>query len=151
MDTHWLAWAAGIVDGEGCIQSSHQVFKSGHELISIYLTVGNTDVRVMKKFEELFGGKVRITRITVTGKTAYEWRAGCKETAEILNILLPWLIVKKEQAELAILSRQYIGRGGAYRRSVSAFNELKRIHGEIKGLKHNSSSISIEQNTKVMQ
>lgn len=85
-------------------------------------------------------------------KDAYEWRLGSKESALVAAVLMPWLVVKKEQAELVILSRQLIGlKPQGKRRDASTTESLRQLHGMLKALKHTNSPESIGQNTQLVQ
>lgn len=104
------AWAAGIVDGEGCINMV-RVSRTMHW--SLRLQIGNTDIRMIDKLVLLFGGNVHLYR-RKKSKDGYKrkpfwmWQVSGKEAARILNIILPYLIVKREQAELGLLAYTYL-------------------------------------------
>ena len=104
--SHWIAWAAGIVDGEGCI---HLCKREGAYYVR--LDVANTDIAMLHKLKELFGG-------AVNGKASgrdnrrpvWSWQVSHKTADTALRSMLPWFVTKRSQAEAALLARQYMGR-----------------------------------------
>lgn len=98
-----IAWAAGIVDGEGCIRTT----RHRHRALSVELTVTNTDPRMLFKLRELFGGNIcQQRKASEKGRATWCWRVHCENAICILETLLPFLIVKRDQASLAISFRQ---------------------------------------------
>ena len=99
-----LAWCAGIIDGEGTITLTAN--KGGKKLSNIVPRVLFTMTH--KKSVEEFGkimkiGKVRRKkRDKIYHKYRYYWQTGGRTAVKIAEILLPYLITKKKQAELII-------------------------------------------------
>lgn len=90
-----LAYIAGFIDGEGCIQ----VTTKG----TLSLVVVNTDIAPLQFIMDIFEGNVSIsTRETERRKRAYRWSIKERDTPEVLKTLLPYLIVKRQEAVLAI-------------------------------------------------
>ena len=107
-DTHWLAWAAGIIDGEGCISLGPT---SGR--VQLILHVGQVDIRMLQKLYSIFGGIIKPMKDHRPRRRAvWRWRVRGDQAAQVLKLILPWLVIKHEQAELALLSRQYMNRNG---------------------------------------
>lgn len=107
-----VAYAAGIIDGEGSFSISKQysrrkdiyntkVKKCWHRL---RIQICNTNKEVLYWFKETFGGLVFETKPTVTGKPVYHWNLGIVEqnTENFLLAIIPYLIIKKQQALLAL-------------------------------------------------
>ncbi len=100
-----LAYVAGIIDGEGCVQiqkvKPHNREKS--EQYKLQLRVYNTDRSLIEYLNQLFpaytydGSEKRNNR-----RKQFCWHANGKKTVIILQQVLPYLVVKKEQALLAI-------------------------------------------------
>ena len=93
------AWAAGFVDGEGCIT---------------FGTRGNLYPRVCasQKFREpldhirdVLGGVVVALKPWANGAQYYEWSANGSVAIAALKVMLPYLRLKREQAELVIMSQ----------------------------------------------
>ena len=94
-----LAYIAGIVDGEGCIDT----FKSGDRVsYQPRITVVNTNKEVLQFIITMFGGTLAIRPKAVGHKQVYSWMRGGLPASEILEKLLPYFIIKKRHALLAI-------------------------------------------------
>jgi len=105
-----LAWAAGIMDGEGSItilNSSIRRLKNGHpaRYPQLNLWLSNYDPKMVLKFKQWFGGTYYILNRRDRRKPIHCWCAACKKAENALRLLLPYLVTKKEQAELALLFR----------------------------------------------
>lgn len=133
-----LAWAAGFVDGEGCIALIHhkqQIKGVWYESFVLRLSVANTDLRSLHRLQEMFGGSIHSARrpLRVTHKPCWNWYCQSAKAETALTALLPYLFTKKEQAELGLLARQHLRRDGRQRTSeqraalVIAFDRLKEM------------------------
>src|SRR4051812_43729904 len=100
-----IAYVAGIIDGEGCI-SLHKVKSDDNHLYDrLYprLTVGMTNDDVIFTLHKNFGGSIyKITRKNKKHKDYFVWKIMGQPTVELLEKTLPHLIVKLQQAKLAI-------------------------------------------------
>lgn len=94
-----LAWAAGIVDGEGCVSVVRVPY--GHRL---QLDVGNTSLAMVTRLHEIIPGRVYPPYADSIGKAKprYQYRANGKKAEDALRAILPYLVVKKAQAVEAI-------------------------------------------------
>jgi len=106
-----LAWLAGIVDGEGTVGISRTNNKTqAHPYLRPHFQVVNTDMRIIDKtaqiIRDIVGKRVSVVVSNKGGK-------GCKrgyrikvstqwELLLLLPTLMPHLVAKREQAELAI-------------------------------------------------
>lgn len=124
-DTHDLAYAAGMIDGDGCVSvnKSSYIQKGGGRSYMITVRVSQKLPEIPEWFASKFGGKVRImgkgkTAINGLGKTVffpplYSWELTCNNAANFLEAILPFLLVKKERSGVAIkLARLHRSRGG---------------------------------------
>lgn len=92
-----LAWAAGFIDGEG-----HIGINMAGDSTQMAVSVSNTDLRSIKRFAELFGGKLHYTTPGTGGKRpVHYWRAAGHGAAGVLRQVYPYLVIKKEQADVA--------------------------------------------------
>lgn len=99
-----LIWAAGFFDGEGCVSVVLQ--KRGDFMVRLF--VGNTNVQALFAFKEMFGGTIyERPAKSIRHKTAYQWQVVSGQAFRALEQLLPYLRVKREQAELALQFRQF--------------------------------------------
>ena len=103
-----LIYLAGIIDGEGSFGMYHSKRLNRH-----YLTVDvyNTCTKLMNWLQENFPGEYREIKapsktIHVNWKTTYIWRSNNNQTLQLLNDVLPFLIVKTKQCEVAIKFRE---------------------------------------------
>jgi len=101
MTTEQLAYAAGIIDGEGSI-GAYTKDKQGRGGLCLQLSVANTDIRMLVFLSELWGGSVSTLSRKEIRRQLYEWRRVGQDCGNVLEDVLPYLIVKREQAELAI-------------------------------------------------
>lgn len=128
----WLAWAAGFVDGEGCIRTidcTHKGRFTTQRWYSITIDVSQVKREPLDKFVELFGGKVLCHRDEYG--PAHVWRAYGSRALNTLEKILPYLVVKKRQAELCIefqrTKRTHVGG----RISQEVHIRRKAIHYEL--------------------
>ena len=91
-----LAYIAGFIDGEGCIQAN----SSGRLVVQ----VGNTVKAPLQLIQDIFGGSVRLYARDKKEehKPVYRYAIGSLPAIKMLTMLLPYLIVKREQAVLGI-------------------------------------------------
>lgn len=135
-----LAWAAGFIDGEGCIALCHhnQVIKGkSYESYPLRLSVSNTDLRCLERLKGMFGGSInRANRAARPHhKPCWSWYCQAAKAENALIALLPYLFSKKEQAELGITSRKYIQKNGVKRTDDDAFAAQANIANGLKLLK----------------
>lgn len=102
-------YLAGFFDGEGCIRISKMFRKHYSKFGDCYdyalgTKVTNTNKIVLDKCKNLYGGfvgEVKDKRKS-TYKTVYSWELKSNDAVNFLKDVLPLLIVKKQEAELAI-------------------------------------------------
>ncbi len=102
-----LAWAAGIVDGEGYIgMAKNNPGTNRRKTLSfqVRISVRMTHKPTIEKLHNLFGGTFKSTSNTnpTKHKPTYEWYVGDVKTVEVLSYLLPYLVTKQEQAKLIL-------------------------------------------------
>jgi hypothetical protein len=109
-DERFVAYLAGLFDGEGCITENGQ----GHYVAQI----GMTDETVIRWVAQV-GGTVRIEDGPNRGnrKPLYRWRlTAANDVQAFLRAIHPYLIVKQAAAENAIVAidgRQMVKAGAA--------------------------------------
>lgn len=93
-----LIYIAGFFDGEGCIH----IYKSRSRGFTLQVSAANTDRQVIQFICDRFGG--RIHRLQKKGNRKPCWRVDlvARRANHLLTALLPYLRVKKDQAELAL-------------------------------------------------
>ena len=108
-----LAYAAGIMDGEGSIgiycNSSNP--KSPSHRMRVRVT--NTDRWLVNWLKASFGGTVGINKVRPghNWKQMWYWTVSCHKAVGVLKDLLPYLHMKRPQAELAIEFQKTRRRG----------------------------------------
>jgi hypothetical protein len=102
-----LAYIAGFFDGEGSITIHHNAGKSPRGLSpnhTLQVSVANTDPRVIVWLRDCFGGRT-VMRPSKVAKWRHvlQWIVRSNAAAEFLKAILPFLRMKREQAEIAII------------------------------------------------
>lgn len=89
-----MYWAAGQVDGDGCIGIYRRIPR-------IQLDKAEKGLSSIQKFVDLFGGKVANLGIRREGRQcSYKWTLQGKPAANAIQQLQPYLRIKAQQAEL---------------------------------------------------
>lgn len=100
-----LAYAAGIIDGEGCITASWSNRKR-HVYPSIQVGMSVKGEPIIQWLHRIFGGKIyryeRKSARATRHSAEIKWAAFGPEAVSILKKVIPALILKKNQAETAI-------------------------------------------------
>ena len=92
-------YAAGFLDGEGCINVS-----STRNNKFIRVLIVNTNKSVLEFFQEKWGGDIQENKKHKENwKISYTWRVQHKNCLNFLNDVYPFLIVKKLQVEAAFM------------------------------------------------
>ena len=97
------AYLAGIIDGEGCLTVGAGKKETCINYNAIIL-VQNTSRKMIDWLQSKFGGQVYLSKKeTEKTKAAWMWRITKKKDIEILLLaVLPYLIVKREQAKVLL-------------------------------------------------
>jgi hypothetical protein len=99
-----LAYFAGVLDGEGCF-TIHQQGR-GH-IAGTAIHVGNTDLRMLQWIQERFGGNVAFERRQNPAHAkVWRWTSHVGNLEAIIIAVLPYLVIKREQAELLLAYRK---------------------------------------------
>ena len=103
-----LAWAAGFIDGEGCIAAPVRLRDRNRRDYGLALYVGQVDPAPLHVLAGLFGGNVTPRKTAAGRRLIYMWRINGSKAEAALRRLLPHLIVKRRQAEIALELRDLI-------------------------------------------
>lgn len=107
-------YTAGIFDGEGCISIAKgrkgKKYSNPNEFYhKLYVCITNTNERLILFIYKNYGGHLYTNiRRSPKHKLCYKWGLTQQQAEDFLKEILPYLIVKKEQAELALLLRQTV-------------------------------------------
>jgi hypothetical protein len=103
MSTKW-PYLAGILDGEGTICLYHIKNKEGGQHTGLQIRIYGTELKLMKWLVLNFGGRFNVRSQTkLSKKLQYAWNpSGRKNNEKFLLGILPYLVIKTEQAKLAL-------------------------------------------------
>lgn len=103
MDSHWVAWAAGIVDGEGAVTLSYNR-SSAHKpsgQITLGVRVQMSDEAAVRRLALIFGGSVRRYAPPKTAwRLQFIWGVYSQRAYDTLKAMRPWLVTKGALADL---------------------------------------------------
>jgi hypothetical protein len=95
-----FAYAAGILDAEGCFSICRQ---SKYNSVGPRVQVVMTDLKPLRRLQGLFGGSLVETKMASNGrKVPYHFTASGKNARRLIESTLPLLIEKREQAKLLL-------------------------------------------------
>lgn len=116
------AYAAGLVDGEGCIRinegrSPAKTWLDGGSRYTALVEVANTDPRMIEFLRSRWGGHISNMRerADLNRRAAQRWTVVSEQVLPFLDDIFPFLIVKRTQAKLVRRYQrfvQYKGRHG---------------------------------------
>jgi len=115
-----IAYLAGMFDGEGCIVIHDRKWQTKRGLLrqGFYpeICLANTNEWIIHQFRFAFGGNIYLRKKTTTKSQAiWAWQTTSKKATRCLEVLLPYLKLKKRQAELAIEMEKRRRPKGSYR------------------------------------
>lgn len=140
-DVREIDWArlAAYIDGEGCVRIDLQNPSNGNNFYPRHLLeirVYSTDPRLPLWCKDTFGGG-GYKPVGRAGKPHHKqelvWYAGGKVAQWILEQCLPYFIIKREQAEVALAFRELIGKTGQ-KVSERIFNQRENLRQQMKVL-----------------
>jgi len=114
-DKAMYGYVAGIIDGEGTITIGRNEYtntktgkyRHGQAYHGVHyasvISVKNTDERLMKWLKSRFGGEYYTEKRTnETWKDSYKWYHCAKDKESFLLSILPYLVIKREQAKILL-------------------------------------------------
>jgi len=109
VDKSELAYTAGIIDGEGCInlsRSKSKKCKNGYT-VQLLVAVGNTNEWLIQWLHFRYGGHMQYHKeMKLRWKDKWIWQIKCRQASSFLELILPYLKIKRPQAELGIAFQQ---------------------------------------------
>lgn len=96
-----LPYIAGFFDGEGCV--GIYTADKGQHYLKVQLTQNESPeaLYLFGKLCSLFGGATS-RQLTKTGRTKLNWQVSSAKAAVFLNAVMPFLVMKAEQARVAV-------------------------------------------------
>ena len=109
-----LAYIAGLIDGEGCISIvKKKDLIHGSSNYDLRVSVNMTSEYLIQYLHFAFGGFWRERKkIEERHKQQWMWAVSGPKASEFLLTILPYLIIKKPQAELALRFQSTRRKGG---------------------------------------
>lgn len=133
-----IEYLAGAFDSEGTIgihrSTSTGIHRNG-KTYAVQIAVTNTYLPLLMEFRDMFGGTVTNRKPTGHGvKRRYDWYLTGQRARTFLITIMPYLLEKRQQAELAIqLPFKNVGAAG---RTIEERELQEHIYQEVKRLKH---------------
>ena len=116
-------WLAGFFDGEGSITVTN--------VLSLQVIVSQSNLELLVAIQGLFGGSIGGHKPRRGHKICYSLRWCGKKAAEFLTVIFPYLVVKRERAEIAIKLQSLVGTMGV---PTQTRQEREALATEIKDL-----------------
>lgn len=110
-----LIYLAGFFDGEGNIDCSHHkpTYANRYGQYALQVRVAQVNKWILDELSNSFGGKVVPCRRKHSKyKIMWHWLLSSKTAANLLEAMLPYLRLKRGEAEAAIEFQSLIGTGG---------------------------------------
>lgn len=139
-DKELAAYFAGFFDGEGSIgiYAYQRENNGGGRFGALSITIGQVDHRPLALMQDRYGGSFH-SHTRSRGRPMTYLKLTGQKAASMLADLLPFLVVKRRQAELAIhfQSLMRAGKGGSFAPLTEAEkSERLQIIDQMKVLKH---------------
>ena len=124
------AYAAGLMDGEGCI-SIQETHRKGYFYVSVDVGMTVKALPVLRWMRSTFGGTV-LARRAATEKwaAAWTWRIGGAAAGGFLRRILPALLLKAENARVAIALCELVERAEKHPNGRAIWTEEMRAEGK---------------------
>ena len=90
------AWLAGLFDGEGCFNVS--IDRDG--CLDVRAMICNTYIPLLERIEEVMGFGHIDAYPTIEASGSCRWRCSRANVSRLLDRIEPYLIVKKDEAEI---------------------------------------------------
>lgn len=126
-DLNFIVWAAGFFDGEGSVFVEISKNKNTRRRVRNLLTasVTQTSTPCLNLFKQCFGGNItpitKSRRKHMNNSVCFVWRVRSKDAIAFLEAIAPYVVVKKEQVELAL---QYPLTSADGRKYAGPYNPL---------------------------
>lgn len=144
-----LAYAAGIIDGEGCISiTKNRAIQKGavaSHYHALRIEVSVCDKKVIDFFYENFGG-ARTAKARPNHKPYYKWAITSAAAEKFLKTIYPYLVGKIDQADLAFAFRKSFSssRSRGHRLiSTETNNEREEYHRAMMALKQSNYNAAL--------
>src|SRR3972149_3471426 len=126
-----IIYAAGIIDGEGCIDIAYNNPQMSRPYGQYYVrvTLHNTSLELLEWFKLRWKWSLRKLKfVEINHKQLYDWKLCAGRVMRFLKEIHPYLIVKKEEATIALLFNisKKVGRKGLSQEELITRKHLKQ-------------------------
>jgi hypothetical protein len=115
--SHEVAYTAGFFDGEGCVNIARYL-KRGRPYHTLAIVFTNTDFQVLNWLHQRWGGHLSTPTQPSSPRhhPSRDLRLSAGPARPLLRAMLPYLIIKKQQVEIALefIDARSDNRGGRY-------------------------------------
>lgn len=102
LEPGYRGYVAGVIDCDGAIWISRENRKP-HPHFTLRTAVSNTRKGLPDFFVEHFGGSCRTySKSSDKWRDEYRWNVASLRAAEVISLALPYLVIKRRQAILAL-------------------------------------------------
>ena len=128
LPVHVAAYAAGILDGEGSVCLGRRYGLRDQHAWQLRITVGNTSKALTDWLLVTLGGNARLGLPGTGGhKPVWYWELWAIEASRLLRAVLPYLVIKRRHAEVALEYREAVrnndtGAMQALEQEITALN-----------------------------
>jgi len=105
-----IAYLAGIVDGDGSISIAKCTRYKGRCRYWLQLNVTNCSKELVEWIKDRYGGTIQTKTPTTKGRAIYRWCLANQNAEYLIEELVDYLIVKKDQAYVALEFRNTYGK-----------------------------------------
>lgn len=132
------AYSAGVLDGEGCVQIFKKKDRLGNLAYQATVQVATSDTHLAPYLHKYWNGYLIIRNNKPNSNPVLMWGLTGKDNIiEFLEAVIPYLTLKKDQAELIvefcklrnIAMKHKVGERGYSEREHEIFVKLKSLHG----------------------
>lgn len=141
-----LAYLAGILDGEGCFSIK---YNKNTDVYFTTVALGMTERPALELMAEMFGGKIRLDS-SGRHKSMFRWESNsAPKNKEILEAVLPYVRVKKEQVRMLLECIDTIREiGGGAKTSTTTKQLRKELYLRMKELKAAAPATTNRENIR---
>jgi len=102
--TEDVIYTAGLLDGESTITANNRLgIPTKRQAVHFRILLSNTFLAITEWLQKTWGGKVyNVKQAKAVYKPMRVWYISAKEAANVLSQVLPYLKIKKRQAELVL-------------------------------------------------
>lgn len=118
------AYLAGVMDGEGCIRIEKSGGKYRYLPHTPTVSVSNCNPALIRWILSTFGGHLYQKKNRGKYQTVWDVYWLGNKAIELLGEIYPYLVAKKEQADLVFSYRELVGKAG---HKLSQDNVKKRL------------------------